>query len=106
MGRPQRAISGPDGRTYRRSSSRCVFVAVEQSKRECGFDEWKATNMSLTTLRIAMWLALIAALGCGFFMAYSLMFIAAAMLFLLIFLVLVFVVGFKDGSIARRAAWR
>jgi hypothetical protein len=32
--------------------------------------------MSLTTLRIAMWLALCAALGCGFFMAYSLMFIA------------------------------
>jgi hypothetical protein len=37
--------------------------------------------MSLTTLRIAMGLALVAALGSGFFMAYSLMFIAAAMRF-------------------------
>jgi uncharacterized membrane protein len=61
--------------------------------------------MSLKTLRIVMWLALVAAVGCGFFMTYSLMFIAAAMLFFLIFLVLVFVVSFKDGSIARRAAW-
>jgi hypothetical protein len=61
--------------------------------------------MSLTTLRIAMWLALCAALGCGFFMAYSLIFIAAAFFFFLIFLVLAFVVGFKDGSIARRAEW-
>jgi hypothetical protein len=55
--------------------------------------------MSLTTLRIAMWLALIATLGCGFFMAYSLMFIAAAFLCFLVFLVLVFVVGFKDGRL-------
>jgi hypothetical protein len=28
-----------------------------------------------------MWLALVAALGCGFLMAYSLMFIAAALFF-------------------------
>jgi hypothetical protein len=61
--------------------------------------------MSLKTLRIAMWLSLVAAVGCGFFMAYSLMFIAAAMLFFLVFLVLALAVGFKDGSIARRAAW-
>jgi len=61
--------------------------------------------MSLKTLRIAMWLALVAALGCGFFMAYSLIFIAAAMFFFLVYLVLVCVVGFRDGSIARRAAW-
>jgi hypothetical protein len=70
-----------------------------------GFDEWKARNMSLTTLRIAMWLALVSSLGCGFFMAYSLMFIAAALLCFLVLLVLVFVVGSKDGSNARRAAW-
>jgi hypothetical protein len=61
--------------------------------------------MSLTTLRIAMWLAFVAAFGCGFFMAYSLMFIAAALFFFLVFLVLVFVVGSKDGSNARRAGW-
>jgi hypothetical protein len=61
--------------------------------------------MSLKTLRIAMWLALIAALGCGFFMAYSLIFIAVAIFFFLVYLVLVCVVGFRDGSIARRAAW-
>jgi hypothetical protein len=61
--------------------------------------------MSLKTLRIAMWLAMATALGCGFFMAYSLMFIAAAFGFFLVFLVLALVVGFKDGSIARRAAW-
>ena len=61
--------------------------------------------MSLKTLRIAMWLAMAAAVGCGFFMAYSVIVIAAAILFFLIFLVLALVVGFKDGSMARRAAW-
>jgi hypothetical protein len=61
--------------------------------------------MSLRTLRIAIWLALVVALGCGFFMAYSLMFIAAAFFFFLVFLVLVIVVGSEDGSNARYEAF-
>jgi hypothetical protein len=61
--------------------------------------------MSLKTLRIIMWLGMAAAVGCGFFMAYSSIFIAAAILFFLVFLVLSLVVGFKDGSIAKRASW-
>jgi hypothetical protein len=61
--------------------------------------------MSLKILRIVMWSNMIAALGCGFFMAYSWKFIAAALIFFLVFGVLVLVVGAKDRSTARRAAW-
>jgi hypothetical protein len=68
-------------------------------------DEWKAGNMEMRKLRMTMWLVLAATVGLSFFMAYSWMVIAAAIFFFLIFLVLACVIGFKNGSIGRRAAW-
>jgi hypothetical protein len=67
--------------------------------------EWETEKMSLKTLRVLMWSSMAAAIGCGFFMAYSVMCIAAAMFFFVVFMVLALTVGFKDGLIAKRASW-